>query len=53
MCPGCGAANARAMSSGLGGRWKVLCRACGYRYDESDGDRLLVDPATVIEEEKE
>jgi hypothetical protein len=35
-CPGCDAVDSRVHISALGGRWKVLCSACGYRYDEND-----------------
>ena len=54
-CPECGERNARAISSGLGGRWKILCRACGYRYDEGceDEGQLPVDPVLILNEERE
>ena len=38
ICPGCGRTDTRHAFSGLGGYWKVLCTACGHRYDESNGE---------------
>lgn len=35
-CPECDAVDKREYIRALGGRWKVICSACGHRYDEND-----------------
>ncbi len=54
-CPECGAANSRVTSTGLGGLWKILCRACGYHYDEGQYEQYegppQADPVVIPEEE--